>query len=207
MRKTLYYGGHIITCNLQNSIAEAMVTEDEKILFVGKYREARHLIDADTEILHIGGRAIIAGFFDSMGGLCTFNASEQFTIHSSTFTFQGITSLAEQGNYGAMSLSILCREVWQKNLPIRITAMIADTPEAPDGALATMLSCVGIRSGVGDFQFRLGSSRISIPANFAEQNSEANQLSIFLSHLLSCGIAIQLEPQNEKALEKALAKK
>ena len=56
--RKLYCGGEIITCNLRDEVAEAMVTEDDRILYVGEYREARFLCDADTEVCRMDGGAI-----------------------------------------------------------------------------------------------------------------------------------------------------
>ena len=204
MHKTLYYGGHIFTCNLRHSTEEAMVTEDEKILYVGKYREARHLMDADTEIVHLGGRAIVAGFFDSMGALPVSHPYENPHFSTKAHLGIGVTSMCETGHLGALSISGLCHSVWQNQLPLRITALLSDTPEAPKGALATMLSSCGIRTGLGNLAFRLGPARISLTPSMLNRPSEVNQLTAFMSHLMSWGITLQLEPQDESTLEKAL---
>ncbi len=67
--KKLFYNGEILTANAFDEIAEALVYEGERILFVGTAAEARQLLDDDTELIDLQGRAMLPGFID-----CHFHA-------------------------------------------------------------------------------------------------------------------------------------
>ncbi len=63
--KTLLYNGQIITVDKNNTIAEAVLFEGERILYVGKTAEAIRLADEDTEWKDLYGCAVVPGFVDS----------------------------------------------------------------------------------------------------------------------------------------------
>ena len=62
--KTLLYNGQIFTVNKSDDIAEAILFEEDKILFVGKTAEALRLIDENTEWKDLYGCAVLPGFVD-----------------------------------------------------------------------------------------------------------------------------------------------
>lgn len=62
MRK-IYCNGDIITMDSQEDQPSAVVTEDEKILFVGAYDEAKDLY-GDAEVVDLDGKTLMPGFID-----------------------------------------------------------------------------------------------------------------------------------------------
>ncbi len=62
--KTLLYNGQVITINKNDDIAEAILFEEDKILFVGKTYDGMVLADKDTELYDLKGRAVVPGFID-----------------------------------------------------------------------------------------------------------------------------------------------
>ncbi len=61
---TLPYNGQIITMDKNNSIAEAVIFEGDRIQYVGKTVEALRLADEDTEWKDLYGCAVLPGFID-----------------------------------------------------------------------------------------------------------------------------------------------
>ncbi|UCH02486.1 MAG: amidohydrolase family protein, partial [Candidatus Bathyarchaeota archaeon] len=57
--------GKIITVDPMNSISEAVAIKDTIILKVGTRKEIEKLIDKDTHIIDVKGRAVLPGFIDS----------------------------------------------------------------------------------------------------------------------------------------------
>ncbi len=64
MGKTLLYNGQIITVNSKDEIADAILFENEKILFVGKTAQALRFADKYTEWVDLHGCAVLPGFID-----------------------------------------------------------------------------------------------------------------------------------------------
>ncbi len=64
MAKTLLYNGQIITVNKTDDIADAMVIEDERIIFVGNLPKALKFADKYTEWKNLQGCAVLPGFVD-----------------------------------------------------------------------------------------------------------------------------------------------
>ncbi|WP_167684283.1 amidohydrolase [Parasedimentitalea denitrificans] len=63
---TLYFGGSILTMvGNSPSYAEALVTKDGNISFVGTYDEAKALATDSTEMLDLEGAALLPGLIDS----------------------------------------------------------------------------------------------------------------------------------------------
>jgi predicted amidohydrolase YtcJ len=63
--KTAFINGKIYTVNKKQPFAEAVVTEDNKIIFVGPNKDAKKLVDASTKIIDLGGKLMLPGFNDS----------------------------------------------------------------------------------------------------------------------------------------------
>ncbi len=64
---TLYHGGPIITVNNDDYIAEAVLVADGKFVSVGGYSELSDAAPSSTEIVDLGGRAMVPGFIDPHG--------------------------------------------------------------------------------------------------------------------------------------------
>jgi len=63
--KTAFTNGKIYTVNQQQPTAEAVVVEDNKIIFVGSNDVAKKMIDASTKIIDLNGKLMLPGFNDS----------------------------------------------------------------------------------------------------------------------------------------------
>ena len=63
--KKLWLNGTIFTLNKNNNYAEAMVTIDNKIIFVGNNELAMKVASSDTEIFDFEKRLVLPGFIDS----------------------------------------------------------------------------------------------------------------------------------------------
>ncbi|MCX6151459.1 MAG: amidohydrolase [Ignavibacteriales bacterium] len=63
--KKAFINGKIYTVNNQQPIAEAVVTDGNKIIFVGSNAEAKTLIDKHTQVTDLNGRLMLPGFIDN----------------------------------------------------------------------------------------------------------------------------------------------
>lgn len=63
--KTAFINGKIYTVNEKQPLAEAVITEGNKILFVGSNDEAKKYISSTTKIVDLKGRLMMPGFIDS----------------------------------------------------------------------------------------------------------------------------------------------
>ncbi len=59
-----FLNGKIYTVNENQPLAEAVVTEGNKILFVGSNEEAKKLITGSTEVIDLKGKLMLPGFID-----------------------------------------------------------------------------------------------------------------------------------------------
>ena len=63
-QKTLFYNGEIITADKNNDVCEALLVEDDKIIYVGNTNQARCLIKGEAEEVNLCGCAVLPGFID-----------------------------------------------------------------------------------------------------------------------------------------------
>ncbi len=63
--KKAFTNGKIYTVNEKQPLAEAVVIEGNKIIFVGSGNEAEKYIDAQTEIIDLKGKLMLPGFIDN----------------------------------------------------------------------------------------------------------------------------------------------
>ena len=61
----IYVNGKIITVDDTFSIVEAVAIRGERILATGSNADIRRLADADTEVIDLGGRAVVPGLIDN----------------------------------------------------------------------------------------------------------------------------------------------
>ena len=64
-KTTLFLNGEILTANPKDELCDAMLIEEEKIVFVGQQEDALSLADADTEMIDLDKRAVIPGFINT----------------------------------------------------------------------------------------------------------------------------------------------
>lgn len=64
MRKA-FINGKVYTVNDKQPLAEAVVTEGNKIIFVGSNVEAQKFIDTSTEVIDLNGKLMLPGFIDN----------------------------------------------------------------------------------------------------------------------------------------------
>ncbi len=62
--KKLFYNGQVITADKDNSVHQAVMTEDDKIIYVGSTHRALKYIDDETETIDLNGCAMLPGFID-----------------------------------------------------------------------------------------------------------------------------------------------
>lgn len=63
--KTAFVNGKIFTVNENQPIAEAVVVEKNKIIFVGSSTDALNYIDAHTNVIDLKGKLMLPGFIDN----------------------------------------------------------------------------------------------------------------------------------------------
>lgn len=91
--KRLFYNGKIITADKANNICSAILTDDERIVFVGEYEEAVKISGGDAAKTDLCGCAVLPGFIDSHIHLAVAeaNAAEEIGVSSK----DGIKSVSE----------------------------------------------------------------------------------------------------------------
>ncbi len=199
--KKLYYGGEIITCNPRDEVAEAMVTEEDRILYVGDYREARFLMDADTEVCRMDGGAILPGFFAD--GLHLSAESGQ-TGGLEGLLARGVTSVFAMGDEDAAALRDLQRRLSEKEPLPRVTVDFF-VPEKGGSQQAESLAAAGICTGFGDDALRMGAVRLPVPEERATDPSYALQLTAQLHRYAEAGLCVELLPAGNRAVAVALS--
>ena len=63
--KTAFINGKVYTVNEKQPIAQAVVVEQNKIVFVGSNEEANKLIDVSTNVIDLRGKLMLPGFIDN----------------------------------------------------------------------------------------------------------------------------------------------
>lgn len=63
--KNAFVNGKVYTVNEKQPIAEAVIVEGNKIIFVGSNADAKKLIDASTNIVDLKGKLMLPGFIDN----------------------------------------------------------------------------------------------------------------------------------------------
>jgi hypothetical protein len=63
--KTAFTNGKIYTVNEKQPLAQSVITEGNKIIFVGSNEEAKKLIDASTNVIDLKGKLMLPGFIDN----------------------------------------------------------------------------------------------------------------------------------------------
>lgn len=63
--KEAFINGKIYTVDSNNPWAEAMVIENDKIIFVGSNNDAKNIIDKDTKVHDVDGKLMLPGFIES----------------------------------------------------------------------------------------------------------------------------------------------
>ena len=63
--KTAFINGKVYTVNEDQPLAQAVVVDGNKIVFVGANEDAKKLIDASTEVIDLKGKLMLPGFIDN----------------------------------------------------------------------------------------------------------------------------------------------
>jgi hypothetical protein len=63
--KTVFINGNIYTVNENQSTAQAVVVENNKIIFVGSDDNANQFIDSTTNVINLNGKLMLPGFIDN----------------------------------------------------------------------------------------------------------------------------------------------
>jgi predicted amidohydrolase YtcJ len=64
LKKVAFINGKIYTVNSKQPLAQAVVTEGNKILFVGSDKDAKKYIDKKTKVIDLNGKLMLPGFID-----------------------------------------------------------------------------------------------------------------------------------------------
>ena len=63
-RKT-FLNGYIFTVNENQPLAEAVITQENKITFVGGNVQAKSFINSETQVIDLKGKMMLPGFIDN----------------------------------------------------------------------------------------------------------------------------------------------
>ena len=63
--RILYVGGPVLTMDATNRVAEALLTEGDRIVAVGRAADLRRLADGGARTVALDGRAVLPGFIDA----------------------------------------------------------------------------------------------------------------------------------------------
>jgi len=63
--RILYVGGPVLTMDSTNRVAEALLTEGDRIVAVGSAADLRRLADGGARTVNLDGRAVLPGFIDA----------------------------------------------------------------------------------------------------------------------------------------------
>lgn len=63
--KTAFINGNVYTVNEKQPMAQAVVIEGNKIIFVGSTEDSKKFIDPDTKVTDLGGKLMLPGFIDN----------------------------------------------------------------------------------------------------------------------------------------------
>lgn len=228
--RKLYCGGEIITCNLRDEVAEAMVTEDDRILYVGEYREARFLCDADTEVCRMDGGAILPGFFsdfdilteetlrdgfpdavrhpaspdaDINEGLCAEHAGRgSFDFAAYCFS-RGITTVTDADSIKPPLFRRLQRggdAVFAG--PRRVLDMRSEGDAPTD---ADNIGAAGLCTGFGNEELRVGAVRLPVREEDTYHASFPSWLAARIRRFTDIGLGVALAPVGERAQRMAVS--
>lgn len=211
--KTLYHNGEIYTCNLRDEVTRAMVVQESRILYVGTYREACRLLDDDTEMVDLQGKAIIPGFFDSLLHLQGSDepydtapplliSDDELTQKANDFSkecaMRGITSVCCPTDFGAETVRTVTRSALKGNLSVRATLLVGDphNPIATEALHHRLLDC-GICTGLGDGFVRIGAAVVCPRDKSTMENN--------ISRLIEAGMQLHFHTESERELADVLS--
>src|SRR5574338_451458 len=63
--KTAFINGNVYTVNEKQPMAQSVVIEGNKIIFVGSTEDSKKFIDPDTKVTDLGGKLMLPGFIDN----------------------------------------------------------------------------------------------------------------------------------------------
>lgn len=89
---TVYKNGTIITLDKHNTLAETVAVTDGTIIAVGSFKEVERYIDRHTEIIDLGGKTMLPGFYDSHSHLLSQAANRHY-VDLSAFGNENIKSI------------------------------------------------------------------------------------------------------------------
>ncbi|MBP5210188.1 MAG: amidohydrolase family protein [Clostridia bacterium] len=213
--RTMFYGGPIITCNLRDEVEEALVIEDQKILYAGPKSRARCLTDADTAFVDLEGGALLPGFFCGMldfwqGGIDRRPLAPVFSdagamtevlrraaVHArkreSSLLSAGVTAFCEAGESGAQGLRAL-----QLTAP-DLSATVLLCGEGDGDVPARLVSC-GVTGGFGDERVRIVAVRIPVTIDNAGCAARRETWCLRVRSCLGAFLGVQYEPKDPNTL-------
>ena len=92
MEKKLYYGGPVLTMKAENDYAEALVTENGRIAYVGSLEKANELCDESTCKVNLQGHTLMPAFIDAHSHFVQTAQSIKMCDLSDTESFEDIVT-------------------------------------------------------------------------------------------------------------------
>ena len=89
-------GGKVATVDNNFSIAEAIVVQDDKIIFVGVSEDAKKFINNKTKVIELNGELVLPGLIDSHGHLTGYGKSLEHIDLVGTNSFQEVLDLVNE---------------------------------------------------------------------------------------------------------------
>lgn len=207
--KTLFHNGEIFTCSPTDAIVQAMLVEEDRILYVGDYADALWLTDDDTAEINLEGRAVIPGLID-----CGIRPQAQLASRREAYSFlltdrdleryaggflekiaqQGVTTVYAHTDFGAetvRTLTSLCHG--DRALPR--TAFVLSHVDGREAASMWQSRVLdgGITTGFGDDRVRIGHAWVRLL-----EGGEERGLFSRLQRMVGCGISLAFCPENNE---------
>jgi len=82
-KKTMIKNGIVHTVDRSDRIAEALVMEDNKIIYVGSNSGAEKYIDSETAVIDAQGKSVIPGFIDSHAHAAAAGTPQDLSVNAS----------------------------------------------------------------------------------------------------------------------------
>lgn len=107
--KKLYFGGDLIPMTEEGVYAEALVTEDGKISYVGDLETAKEVAGEDAELVDLEGKTLLPSFIDGHSHISTYSQFSAFPDASGCTSFADLKAflLAYKEEKGLKSGDIL----------------------------------------------------------------------------------------------------
>jgi len=108
-------GGKVVTVDNDFSITEAVVVQNDKILFVGTNKDAKEYIGSTTNVIELNGELVLPGLIDSHGHLTGYGKSLEHINLVGTKSYQEVIDLVAEKVKTAESGEWIHGRGWDQN--------------------------------------------------------------------------------------------